>query len=53
MLLGQHRRGHQHGHLLARIDRLERGPHRHFGLAVADVAAEQPVHGPRLLHVVL
>ncbi len=51
MLLGQDRGRHQHGHLVAGVDRLERGPHRQFGLAEADVAAEQPVHRPRLLHV--
>ena len=48
MLLGQDRGRHQHGHLVAGVDRLERGPHGHFGLAEADVAAEQPVHRPRL-----
>ena len=53
MLLGQHGRRHEHRHLLAVLDRLERGPHRHLGLAVADVAAQQPVHRPRLLHVLL
>ena len=53
VLLGQDRRRHQHGHLVAAVDRLERGPHRHFGLAEADVAAQQPVHRPRLLHVAL
>ena len=45
VLLRQHRGGHQHGHLLAVHGGLERGPHRHFGLAVAHVAANQPVHG--------
>ncbi len=40
VLLGEHGGRHQHGHLLPRFDRLERGPHRHFGLAVADVAAQ-------------
>ena len=53
VLLGQNRGRHEHGHLVAGVDRFERGPHRHFGLAEADVAAEQPVHRPRLLHVVL
>ena len=51
VLLGQHRRRHQHGHLLAVLDGLERRPHGQFGLAVADVAAQEPVHGDRLLHV--
>ena len=48
VLLGQHGGGHQHRHLVAGVDRLERRAHRHFRLAEADVAAEQPVHGPRL-----
>ncbi len=37
--------------LLAVLDRLERGAHRDLGLAVADVAADQPVHGHGPLHV--
>ena len=53
MLLGQHRRRHQHGHLVAGVDRLERRAHRQLRLAEADVAAQQPIHRPRLLHVVL
>ena len=44
---------HEHRHLVAGIDRLERRPHRQFGLAVAHVAAQQPVHRPRQAHVVL
>ena len=51
VLLGEQRRRHQHGHLLAVLHRLERRPHRDLGLAVADVAADQPVHRDRLLHV--
>ena len=51
MLLAQQRGGHQHGHLVAGVDRLERGPHRQFGLAVAHVAAQQAVHRPRQAHV--
>ena len=51
MLLRQDRRGHQHGDLLAVVDRQEGGPQGHLGLAVADVPADQPVHGSRLLHV--
>ena len=51
-MLGDQQRGrHQHGDLLAVLDRLERRPHRDLGLAVADVAADQPVHRDRLLHV--
>ena len=47
----QQRRGHQHGDLLAVLHRLERRPHRDLGLAVADVAADQPVHRHRPPHV--
>ena len=53
VLLAQQRGRHQHGHLVAGIDRLERRPHRQLRLAVAHVAAEQAVHRPRLAHVVL
>ena len=53
MLLREQRGGHQHGHLLAVLHRLERRPHRDLGLAVADVAADQPVHRDGLLHVPL
>ena len=51
VLLGEDRRRHQQHHLLAVLHRLERGPQRDLGLAVADVAADQPVHRPRRLHV--
>ena len=37
--------------LLSVHDRLERGANRDLGLAVADVAANDPVHRVRLLHV--
>ncbi len=40
-------------HLLAVHHCLERRAHRHFRLAVADVAAEQAVHRRRRLHVAL
>ena len=53
VLLAQQRGGHEHRHLVAGIDRLERRPHRQLGLAVAHVAAQQPVHRPRQAHVVL
>ena len=53
MLLAKDRRGHEHAHLIAGVDGLEGRPHRHFGLAVADVAAEQPVHRMRREHVAL
>ena len=48
MLFGQDRGRHEHGHLIAAVDGLERRPHGDFGLAEADVAAQQAVHGPRL-----
>ena len=53
VLLHQQRGGHQDGDLLAVLHRLERGPHGDLGLAVADVAADQPVHRDDLLHVAL
>ncbi len=51
VLGGQDRGGDQHRHLFAVHDGLERGPHGHLGLAIAHVAADQPVHGPVQLHV--
>ena len=51
VLLGEHGGGHQHRHLAAVGHRLERRAQRDLGLAVADVARDQPVHGPRALHV--
>ncbi len=51
VLLDEQGRRHEHGNLLAVLDRLERRTHRHLGLAVAHVAADEPVHGDRLLHI--
>ncbi len=51
VLLGEDRRRRQHQYLLAVVRRLERRPQRDLGLAVADVAADQPVHRPRRFHV--
>ena len=48
VLLGQDGRRHQHGDLLAVVDRLERGPDGQLGLAVADVAADQAIHRAEL-----
>ncbi len=51
VLLHEQRRGHEHRDLLAVLDGLERRADRDLRLAVADVAAHEPVHGDRLLHV--
>ncbi len=44
MLAREQRRRHHHRDLLARHHRDERRAQRHFGLAEADIAADQPVH---------
>ena len=49
----QQGRRHEDGGLIAVLDGLEGGSHRDFGLAVADVAREQAVHGHGLFHVSL
>ena len=51
MLLREHGRRHEHGDLFAVHHGLERGADGDFGLAKADVAANQPVHRFRFLHV--
>ena len=51
MLERQNRCGRQDGDLLAVHRGLEGGAHRHFRLAVADVAAEEPIHWGGRLHV--
>ncbi len=51
MLAREQRRRNEHHRLLAVLHRLERGAHRDLGLAVADVAAHEPVHRDRPLHV--
>ena len=53
VLLGQHRGGHQHRHLLASAAGAEGRANGHLGLAEAHVAADQPVHRARLMHVAL
>ena len=53
MLERKHRGRREHGNLLAVRQRLERGAHGDFRLAVADVAAEQPVHRQSRFHVAL
>ena len=47
----EHGGGSQHRHLFPILHALERGAHRDFGLAVAGVPADQPVHDPGRLHV--
>src|SRR6185369_159945 len=51
VLVGENRRGHEHGDLTAALHRLEGGAHRDLRLSVADVADEEAVHGPCALHV--
>ena len=51
MLGDEQRRRHQHRDLLALLHRLERRAHGDLGLAVADVAADQPVHRYDATHV--
>ena len=53
MLEAEHGGGREHRDLLAVLHGFEGGAHGHFSLAVAHVAAEQPVHGRRRFHVVL
>ena len=43
---------HHHRHLLAAHHRGEGGAQRHFGLAEADVAADQPIHRTALAQIV-
>ena len=51
MLLRQHGGRHEHSDLARVHDRFERGADGHFRLAEAHVAAHQPVHDLRRLHV--
>ena len=53
VLKREHRRRREERDLLAVHHRLERGAHRHLGLAVADVAAQQAIHRRRRFHVAL
>ena len=46
VLATQQRRRHHHQHLTAVERGGESGPQRDLGLAEADIAAHQPVHGP-------
>ena len=51
MLLSQDSGGHKDGDLSTGLDGFEGGTNGQLGLTVADVAAEQPVHGLRSAHV--
>ncbi len=51
MLRGEDRRRDEDCDLLAVLRGLERGPQRDLGLAVADVADDEPVHRADLFHV--
>ena len=53
VLKREHGGRREHGDLLAVAQRFERGSHGDFGLAEADVAAQQAVHGMRRFHVAL
>ena len=45
VLFGEHGGRNEDPDLVAIFDRLESGPHRDFGFAESDIAAQQPVHG--------
>ena len=51
VLLGKHSGGNQDRHLSAIHDRFESRPQRHLGLAVTDITANEPIHGPGFLHI--
>ena len=53
VLEGEDGGGREHGDLLVVADGLEGGAHGDFGFAVADIAAEQAIHGELRLHVAL
>ena len=52
MLARQERGRNDDGHLLAVHGGDERGAQRHFGLAEADIAADEPIHRAARAHVV-
>ena len=51
VLLGEDRRGAQKRDLAVFHEHFERRADRHFGLAIADVAADEPIRRPRLHEV--
>ena len=52
MLAGEQRGRHDHGHLLTGEHGQQARPERHLGLAEADIAADQPVHGAAARQIV-
>ena len=53
VLLGEDGGWHEYGDLESVCDRLEGGAKGDLGLAVADIAADEPVHGPDAFHIAL
>ena len=53
VLLGEDGGGHEYGDLEAVGDGLEGSAKGDLGLAVADIAADEPVHGPDAFHIAL
>ena len=53
MLFGEDRRRRQKNDLLSAHDRFERGAHRDFGFAVADVSADEAIHRNGFFHIAL
>ena len=53
VLLGEHRRRHEHGDLFAEFHGLERRTNRKLRLAETDVAADEPIHRAMPAHVLL
>ena len=53
MLANQQGGWHEHGHLFAVLNRLERGSKGDLGFAIADVSGQQAVHRNRALHIAL
>ena len=51
VLFDQHSGGREDGDLFAVLDRLEGGSNGDLGLAVSDIAANEPVHGSAGFHV--
>ena len=53
VLVGQHGGGHQNGRLLPLQHALHHRPQGNLRLAIAHVAAQQPIHGDRTFHICL